>query len=54
VVLPTLIDRPKVAPGLGSTSNSGLIIYAHLIATTIGGLAATILLISGIFLDTSR
>lgn len=50
VVLPTLIDRLSDGGLAGITDNSGLIIYAHLIATTIGGLAATILLISGIFL----
>lgn len=50
LVLPAIIERLTLFGNTGVADNGGLIIYAHLIATSLGGFAATILLISGVFL----
>lgn len=50
LVLPAIIERLAHLGDTGIADNGGLILYAHLIATSLGGFAATILLISGILI----
>lgn len=48
LVFPAITDRLTHLGDTGIADNGGLILYAHLIATNLGGFAATILLTSGI------
>lgn len=50
LILPMVIEKLTQMDGVIFAENGALIQYAHIFATSFGGVAATILLLSGIFL----